>query len=46
MRIIVVGAGAMGSLYGGLLYEHGQDVVLVDVWLDHINAINTNGLQL
>jgi 2-dehydropantoate 2-reductase len=46
VRIIVVGAGAMGSLYGGLLYEHGQDVVLVDVWLDHINAINTKGLRI
>lgn len=46
MRIVVVGAGAMGCLYGGLLKEAGHDVVLVDVWQKHIDAINTNGLKL
>ena len=46
MRIIVVGAGAMGSLYGGRLKESGQNVILVDVWTEHMHAINTSGLRL
>ena len=31
MRIVVLGAGAMGCLYGGLLAAAGEDVTLVDV---------------
>ncbi|HBF43770.1 MAG TPA: hypothetical protein DDW42_09135 [Desulfobacteraceae bacterium] len=31
MKIGVVGAGAMGSLFGGLLAEAGADVRLVDI---------------
>lgn len=46
MRIVVVGAGAMGSLFGGLLAESGQDVVLVDVWQEHVDAIQRSGLEL
>jgi len=29
MRIAVIGAGAMGALYGGLLARSGQQVTLV-----------------
>jgi len=46
MRIVVVGAGAMGSLYGGRLKESGQDVVLVDIWAEHVAAINRGGLKI
>ena len=45
-RVVVVGAGAMGSLFGGLLAEGGLDVTLVDIWRDHIEAINANGLRM
>lgn len=45
-NIAVVGAGAMGSLFGGLLAEKGLDVTLIDVWKDHINEINNNGLKM
>ena len=45
-KVIVVGAGAMGSLFGGLLAEGGLDVTLVDVWQDHVDAINTHGLKM
>ncbi len=44
MNIAVVGAGAMGSLFGALLAEAGQEVWLVDVWADHVNAIQNDGL--
>lgn len=43
MKIAILGAGAMGSLYGGLLSEKNQ-VYLIDIWKDHINKINENGL--
>jgi len=45
-NITVVGAGAMGSFFGGLLAESGNDVTLVDVNDAHIGAISANGLRL
>lgn len=44
MKIAVVGAGAMGSLFGGLLAEAGNEVWLNDLWVEHVDAINKNGL--
>jgi 2-dehydropantoate 2-reductase len=46
MRFCVIGAGSMGSLYGGLLARAGFDVALVDVWQEHLDAIRRNGLHL
>lgn len=46
MKIAVIGAGAMGCLFGGLLYENGNDVVLIDISQKHIEAINEKGLLL
>jgi 2-dehydropantoate 2-reductase len=46
MKIYVIGSGAMGSLYGGLLQRAGIDVTLVDIWREHVEAINRNGLHL
>jgi len=46
MRVAVVGAGAMGSLFGALLAEAGQDVWLIDVWADHVAAIQDVGLSV
>ena len=46
-KLVVVGAGAMGSLFGGLLAEKGMDVTLLDPWQQHIDAIKANnGLQM
>jgi len=46
MKIAVVGAGAMGSMIGGRLTEGGANVVLVDVWKKHVDAINEKGLLM
>ena len=46
MRFCVIGAGAMGALYGGRLRETGHDVVLVDAWGAHVEAIRRDGLRL
>ncbi|MGI9425933.1 MAG: ketopantoate reductase family protein [Hyphomicrobiaceae bacterium] len=45
-KVIIVGAGAMGGLFGGLLAEGGLDVTLVDVWPEHVAAINANGVHI
>ncbi|MFQ6054347.1 MAG: ketopantoate reductase family protein [Candidatus Bathyarchaeia archaeon] len=42
----VVGSGAMGSLFGGMLAEAGEEVTLVDIWEEHVKAINENGLRV
>ena len=44
-KIAVVGAGAMGCLFGGLLAEGGLDVTLVDVLQEHVDRINRDGLR-
>lgn len=46
MKIAVIGAGAMGSLYGGYLSIVSEDVYLVDVWQEHVDAINEEGLNI
>ncbi len=46
MNTIIIGAGAMGSLIGGLLAENGNQVYLVDIWKEHIDAINKKGLLI
>jgi 2-dehydropantoate 2-reductase len=46
MKIAVVGAGAMGSLFGALLAEAGEEVWLVDVWQEHVAAIHSDGLSV
>jgi 2-dehydropantoate 2-reductase len=46
VRICVIGAGAMGSAYGGLLARAGHEVTLVDTWVEHVAAIRAKGLRL
>jgi 2-dehydropantoate 2-reductase len=46
MKICVIGGGAMGSIYGGLMSHTGQDVGLVDTWPEHVSAIQRDGLLL
>lgn len=46
MKIAVLGAGAMGCLYGALLAEAGENVVLIDVWKEHVDAIREKGLTV
>ncbi|MDR2946041.1 MAG: 2-dehydropantoate 2-reductase [Candidatus Adiutrix sp.] len=47
MNITILGAGAMGCIYGGFLASSGENqVTLVDIWKDHMDAINQNGLTI
>ena len=44
MKITVVGAGAMGGCFGGLLALAGHDVWLIDTSEAHVAAIKRDGL--
>jgi 2-dehydropantoate 2-reductase len=46
MRIVVVGAGAMGGLFGARLAAAGHDVLLYDIWREHVEAIQAHGLVI
>ena len=46
MKTVIMGAGAMGSLYGGLLASSGVEVWLVDIWKEHIDTIRSRGLTI
>lgn len=46
MKISIIGSGAMGSLFGGRLALAGQEVVLYDVYREHVDAINASGLSI
>lgn len=46
MRIVIIGTGAMGSVYAGLLADAGLDVWAVDAWADHVEAIRREGLRV
>ena len=46
MKIAVVGAGAMGGSYGGLMAAAGADVRLIDNRAEHVAAIRANGLRV
>lgn len=44
MKIGIIGSGAMGSLYGGILAEGGHEVYFIDIFKAHVDAINEKGL--
>lgn len=45
-RIAFVGAGALGGYVGGYLAHHGQDVTLIDMWPENVEAIRARGIEL
>ena len=46
MRIGIIGAGAIGSVVGGMMTKAGRDVTLIDQWPEHVEAMRRRGLQL
>jgi 2-dehydropantoate 2-reductase len=44
MRTYMIGSGAMGSVYGGLLAHAGFDVTLIDPREDHIGRVQRDGV--
>ncbi len=46
MKIAVIGAGAMGSIFGGHLKEVGEDVTFIDIYKEHMEKISKDGLYI
>jgi 2-dehydropantoate 2-reductase len=46
MKTVIMGAGAMGGLFGAQLASSGNDVCLVDPWKEHVEAIRSQGLKI
>ncbi len=46
MKVAIVGTGAMGSVYAGLLGKAGHEVWAIDVRQDHLDAIARSGLNV
>jgi len=47
LKVCIIGCGAVGSLFAAHLAQKGEDEIWAyDVWKDHIDAINKNGLRL
>ena len=46
MKICIIGTGAMGSVYAGLLGDTDNEVWAIDRWQAHIEAIRNNGLRV
>jgi 2-dehydropantoate 2-reductase len=46
MQFVVIGAGNMGSVYDGNLARIGHDVAFLDIWAEHVAAIETSGLRI
>lgn len=45
MKIAIAGAGAMGSRFGLMLHQGGNDVLLIDGWVEHVQQIKVHGLK-
>ncbi|MCD0503983.1 ketopantoate reductase family protein [Bordetella petrii] len=45
-KVCIMGCGAMGSVYAGLMAAAGHEVHAVTPWQDHVDAINAHGLRV
>jgi len=46
MKIAVLGVGAIGSCIGADLTRAGYDILLIDQWPDHVEAMKRDGLNI
>ncbi|NYT58823.1 2-dehydropantoate 2-reductase [Alcaligenaceae bacterium] len=45
-KVAIVGCGAMGSVYAGLMAHAGHEVHGITLWPDHVAAIQEKGLRV
>ena len=45
-KIAIAGAGAMGGRIGTSLKKAGYDVTLIDDWAEHVQRINSRGMEI
>jgi 2-dehydropantoate 2-reductase len=46
MKILFVGAGAIGSYLGAFLTRAGQDVTLIDPWAEQVETVRAKGISV
>ena len=46
MRILFIGAGAVGSYLGGWLSSTHNDVTIIDPWPEQVNWVNKDGIEV
>lgn len=46
MLTYIAGSGAMGCRFGYQLHNKGNEVILLDMWEEHIKSIKENGLNI
>lgn len=46
MKIGILGAGRMGSLFGAFAQRGGAECYLIDPWQEHVDTINSSGLTI
>ncbi|WP_321816600.1 MULTISPECIES: 2-dehydropantoate 2-reductase [unclassified Paraburkholderia] len=45
-KVAIVGSGAMGSVYAGLMVSAGHEVHAISLWPDHVAAMQEKGLRV
>ena len=46
MKIAVIGAGAIGCVFGAALADSGFDTTMIDVRTEVVDAINAAGIEV
>src|SRR3954465_14090333 len=46
MRIAIMGAGSLGTIIGALITAGGQEIDLIDVNKEHVEALNHSGAKI
>ena len=46
MKFVIWGAGAMGGTLGAYLVRAGHEIIFVDNVAEHVDAINTSGINI
>ncbi|HBH13302.1 MAG: 2-dehydropantoate 2-reductase [Clostridiales bacterium 38_11] len=45
-RIAIMGAGALGTILGAYIAQSGRDVLLIDTYKEHVDALNNHGAKV
>ena len=44
-KIVIMGAGALGSYVGAFIIREGEDVTFIDMWPEHVETMRNQGLR-
>lgn len=46
MLVYIAGSGAMGCRFGYYIQQSGKEVILLDLWEEHVQEVKKNGLKI